>query len=417
MSSPAVDAPKRTVAAGVTTALWLGLAVSLLGDSFYRVGLTWNATTDGGIGPAALLGTAMALPVALLGMFGGVVIDRFNRPGLMIVTDVVRFAVVAAFAVLFLGNGPGLPALLAGAAVLAASGVCFTPALQSWLPDLFPDRDRMIKFDALFLTTINVVGVVGPALAGALYPFVGMSGFLWFDAGTFAVSAVAVFYVRRALPGPGTPALAPPPEPPRPRRNLLADVREGLRYIFGNEVLRRQFTVFPFMEAAAYSLVFLLPSYLSAAKYTASWLFGALLAANAIGRVLGAWVFAHTGLRRRRGPVLAVNHLSQGVMLGLFVLVPDPVVGTAAFLLMGLPAGASQIALSSWVQTNVDRQFRGRAFGTLTSFVQWLMPLGPLFFGWLGALLDPRWAVVIIAATFFAGGAAIVSSRAVRSLQ
>src|SRR5206468_1493040 len=146
-------------------------------------------------------------------------------------------------------------------------------------------------------------------------------------------------------------------------------------------------------------------------------LFGGLLAANAAGRVVGAWLFARTPLRRLRGRVLAANLLVQGGVLAVFCVVPNPVLGLAAFLVLGLPAGASQIALSSWVQTNTDREVRGRVFGTLTSFVQWLMPLGPILFGWLGSLESPRFSLLAAAATWCAGGAYIASSPAVSSME
>ena len=405
-------ASRRFAGLAFAVALWLGLSISLLGDTFYRVGLTWNVTADGaGAGRAALLGASMALPVAALGMFAGVVVDRYSRPATLIVTDVIRLVIVAQLGLWFLLGDPALPPVLVGAAVLAGSGVCFTPALQAWLPDLFPDRDRLVRFDALVLSTVSAAGVVGPATAGLLYPLVGVGGLLVFDAVSFAVSAVAVGYVVRNRP----PAAPTTEAPPRPR--LVRGVGEGLSFIFGNPVLRPQFSVYPFMECASYAVLFVLPAYLVSTDRATSWLFGALLAANAAGRVVGAWVIAHCFLRHHRGRVLSVNHIIQGLALGLFCLAPTPLLGLPAFLLMGLPAGAAQIAVSSWVQTNVERQLRGRAFGTLSALVLWLMPLGPVVFGWVGSWQSPRIALLATAATFCAGGAVILSARAVRTLR
>ncbi|MFI5957419.1 MFS transporter [Cryptosporangium sp. NPDC051539] len=402
---------------GIAIVLWVGLAVSLLGDNFYRVGLTWDVTASGGAARATALGAAMAIPMAVLGLFAGTLVDRWNHPATMIVTDLLRAAVVGVFGLLYImSSQPAFPLVLVFAALLAGSGACFTPAFQAWLPDLFPDRERLIRFDALFLTTISGIGVVGPASAGLLYPVLGLRGLLLFDAVTFGVSAVAIWYVVRHHAKPAA-ALTSAPEPRPPRPGLVSGTKEGLGYIFGNPVLRAQFTVFPVMECAAYALMFVLPLYLIETGQAESWLFGALLAANAAGRALGAWLLVRSPLRHRRGVVLAGNFLTQGLALALFCALHDPVLGLVAFALMGLPAGASQVALSSWVQTDVDRKIRGRVFGTLTTFVLWFMPFGPVIFGWVSTSFGPRWAVAIIAATFLGGGALIAASRAVRSLR
>lgn len=410
------EKPKTRAGLGIMLALWIGLAVSLLGDNFYRVGLTWHVTSHGGVAAATWLGVAMAIPMAVLGLFAGTLVDRWNRPATMIITDFVRLVVVGQFGLLFVLTQPPRIAVFVAAAVLAGSGACFNPAFQAWLPDLFEDRDKLMRFDALFLSTISGVGVVGPAVAGLLYPVIGVSGLLLLDAASFAASAIAVWYVTRHHV---RPAVADEPDAParQPRPTLLNGSVEGLKYIFGNPVLRPQFTIFPVLECANYALLFMLPVYLIATMHASSWLFGSLVAANAAGRVAGAWLVAHTRLARRRGWVLATNYLLQGAGLGAFCLTHSPVPAMLAFAVMGLPAGGSQIAISSWVQTGVDRRIRGRVFGALTTFVLWFMPFGPVIFGWLADSFGSRFALLMVAATFGVGGALIASSRAVRTLR
>lgn len=410
---------RHPLASPFVLALWSGLAISLLGDYFYRVALAWNVSDSGhGAFGAGVLGAAMALPIAALGMFGGVLVDRFSRPAAMIATDLIRFTVVAALSILFIAGHPPFYAIIGGAAILSGAGVCFTPAFQAWLPDLLPDRDRLVSFDVVYLSTISAVGVLGPSIAGLLYPAIGVKYLLAFDAISFLASAGAVaFVLRRKGPAPvpdNSPAVGAVPTPPP---GMIRGIREGLSYIFGRPELRRQFAVYPFMECAGYAIVFLLPAYLLAAHHAASWLYGAMLAANAGGRLAGAWLLRHSPLRHHRGLVLATNHLIQGIVLIIFCLAPYPLPGLAEFVLMGMPAGASQVALSSWVQVNVERRIRGRAFATLTSFVQWLMPVGPLLYGAIAMAASARLALVATAATLCAGGAVIGSSQAVRSMR
>jgi MFS family permease len=413
--SPAAES-RRTSGSALTSILWAGLATSILGDYLYRVGLTWFvAAGPHGAERGAWLGTAMALPVAVFGLFGGALVDRFSRPKTMLVTDLIRLLILAQLGLMLAVFHPPLVLILACAALLAASGICFTPALQSWMPDLVGGRDRLVRFDATMLTTINALGVAGPAIAGLLFPAVGATALILLDGATFGASAAAVWYVMRAKPD--RPAAAAEPASAGSRPGIVRRSAEGLRYVFSQPVLRPQFTIFPFMECVSYGILFLLPSFLAQRGYHSSWLFGSLLAAGAGGRVLGGLLVSRTALRRRRGWVMATNHLGQGLALAVFCLVPSPIVALPVFALMGLPAGATQIALSSWVQTAVDRQLRGRAFGALTSFVTWLMPLGPVIYGGLGAWRSPWFAMVVAAGSYAVGGAYICAHRAVRRVR
>lgn len=406
----------------VIAILWVGLTISIIGDYLYRVGLTWDVTSAGdGASHGALLGAAMGIPVAALGLFSGTIVDRYNRAALMIATDLVRFVVVGLLAIMLLGHHSSLAIILGGAAVLAGSGVCFTPSLQAWLPDLFPDQDRLLRWNALFLGTMTAAGVVGPALAGLLFPAIGVAGLLLVDAATFAVSAISVFLlVRGQLRKPRVPPEhdAQPVAPKDVQKpKFLRGTAQGLSYIFSNPVLRPQFSVYPFMECVSYGITIILPAYLAATHHSDSWLYGSMLAANAVGRFSGGWILAHTALRHHRGRILSTNHLIQGAALLLFISFPDRWLGLASFLLMGLPAGAAQIALSSWVQTNIERQFRGRAFGTLGSLVLWLTPLGPIVFGSFATWWGIDTAFVAASCCFLVGGLRVLSASAVRTLK
>jgi MFS family permease len=254
---------------------------------------------------------------------------------------------------------------------------------------------------------------VGPALASALLPVIGPHWLLAADAVSFLASAAAVMVLRRRVVEPQRPGAGGR----RSVRGLTSAVGDGLRFIFGDPVLRPQFIVYPAMESATYAIVFLLPGLVRHAFSASSWLFGLLLAANAAGRVAGAWLVGHARLKTRRGWILAGNFVAQGVAMAIFAVAPSAWEAALLLGLAGLPSGAAQVALSGYLQTEVPMEMRGRCFAAITSFSTWLMPLGPLLFGALAEWHGDRFAFAAIAVAFLAGGAFICSHRSVREVR
>lgn len=418
--NPTLATPERSSPGGsslwrspASVALWAGLAISLVGDNLYRVGLNWTVTQDYGVLAGSVwLGLASAIPVALLGLLAGAVVDRVDRFRFLVLTDLVRAVVVGAIAVLFWERADALALLLVGAFALSAAGVGFTPALQAGLPDLLQsDRDRIVAFDALILTTMSVVAVGGPAVAGALLPSIGVGWMFVLDAVSFLASATAVRFVRSRI--------GPLPEEAAQRHDrpgVIASARAGLSFLLRHPVLGPQFLVFPVMEGVTYGLAFLLPAVVRDVFGAQAWTYGLLLGGYAVGRVAGSQLVSRTGLKGRRGVIFTINLLWQGVAAAGFALSGGWVPALCCYVLLGLPSGAAQVAMSSYLQTEVPREMRGRAFAAITSLVTWLMPLGPAAVGGFAAWQGPRAAVVLVAAVLLVCGGYIAVHPTIRKV-
>jgi MFS family permease len=395
--------------------LFSALVVSLFGDHLHRVALTWTLANDlGGVTAGVALGIAMSLPVALFGVFSGVLVDRSDKTTLLIGMDLIRVVIVALITAAFLGAAPSVPFILGLALLLATAGVPFTPTVQSLLPEVAAgDRDRLVNMDAWILGAMSVLSVVGPATAGALLAAVDVAWLFGVDALSFAVSAVLIVRLRQSLQLHAEPLPSSPSRRERP--HLLTEARNGLGFLMHHPVLRPQYAAFPFMDSALYAIPFILPAFISTRLHAGAASYGMLLAATAVGRVLGMAVVARTGLKRRRGVVFQANFLLQGVALLTVVLTSTTWVAVLGFLCMGLPNGAAQVAMSSYIQMEVPRELRGRVFAALTSLVTWLYPVGPIVFGAVAAWQDARFALTTIAVTFILGGAYIAAHRPVRA--
>jgi DHA3 family macrolide efflux protein-like MFS transporter len=398
--------------------LWIGQLVSLLGDNFYRVGLTWYVTTKFGERAGALgLGLALSLPPILFGVIVGVIIDRADRLKLLVITDLVRAAIVGGITLLLAySTSSSLIAVCLGAAVLVTASLLFTPSLQAYLPTLAGgDKQTIVKFDTWLLGTMNTLGVIGPALAGVLLANTSIVFLTGLDALSFVFSAYMLVMMRHedGRTGEGMP----PSSASSTRKKLLPSVKEGLSFILKHPVLRPQFSTFPIVESVVYVIPFILPAFLKEYARVDSRIYGLLLALWALGRVGGMFLVSHTPLRQHRGIVFSLNFFVQGMALCVFTLFPLQGIGIIAFILLGLPAGAAQVCMFSYIQIEVPTEIRGRVFAAMSTLVTWTLPLGLLVLTTLNSWKGTQVTLLSISLTLLLCGTFIALHRVVREVQ
>jgi MFS transporter, DHA3 family, macrolide efflux protein len=119
--------------------------------------------TESGVWVAALL-IVEFLPIVVIGLVLGPLIDRLSRRGLMIASDLVRSGV---FAVLPFVDEPA--AIVALAAVAGIATGFFMPAANAGLPNLVPDEE-LANANSLMQTMENVAWMIGPVAGGLMLP-------------------------------------------------------------------------------------------------------------------------------------------------------------------------------------------------------------------------------------------------------
>jgi hypothetical protein len=196
--------------------LWLGHSISSVGDRLIVVALVlYVVELTGRASDVGVVLAAHILPMVVFVLLGGVWADRLPRRSVMIVSDLVRFGLHGAIAVLVLLGAMEIWILV----VLVALGGCATafhrPAFHGLLPQTVPEAELQ-PANALAGITGNLAEFAGPALATALVLGVGAGWAFALDAASFVVSAAFLLGVR---PRPrGEPAAT---------ASFAADLREG----------------------------------------------------------------------------------------------------------------------------------------------------------------------------------------------
>lgn len=177
--------------------LWGAQSLSVLGDRLYALAgiwLVWDVTRSGVL--TGLVAVAESVPYVVLGAWGRRLVARFSGLGRLAWVDGARAVALVGLVVAWRADGPGVAVLLGVAALLGVLGALFDPNLGALVPE-FVERGQVQRVTGLMDITGRLARVVGPGAAGALLVVMPEAALFAVDAGTFAVSAVALAWLAR----------------------------------------------------------------------------------------------------------------------------------------------------------------------------------------------------------------------------
>ncbi|MET4083962.1 MFS family permease [Pedobacter sp. UYP30] len=173
----------------VFATLYFAESISLLGDAFTWVGLALLSYQFGKEKSAIILATALTLRVTafiIFSPFAGVLADRIPRKMILYTTHFIRMAIVACLP--FIHQEWQIYALVFSLNVFNAF---FTPTYRAVIPQVV-DHIHYRQAVGLSTATFQILGVLGPGLAGILAIWFGARQIFFIDAGSFVLAAVLI---------------------------------------------------------------------------------------------------------------------------------------------------------------------------------------------------------------------------------
>jgi MFS family permease len=356
--------------------LFLATLGSSLGTLLATVALVIDVKdrTDSGPWVSALM-LVEFLPAVAVGLLLGPLLDRLSRRGLMIVSDLVRFAVFCALP--FAGSAGAIVAL-AGIAGLATG--FFRPAVYAGLPNLVEEAE-LAHANSLLQTGENISWTIAPVIGGALVAATEPDVAYWVNAASFLASALLIF----GIPGrrlQGTPAVS---------RGHLRDLGEGFVRVVKTRALLTVLVVWSIALAALASAntaqIFLAKDAYSAGDLGYGLIFGSI----GLGLAIGSFVAASWVERQSIGSVYAGSILLNAAGLGLAAVAPNVWVALPCFVISGIGNGTAVVCNSLLVQRGAPDEIRGRVFTVIMSVNYALYGLGFVVAGPLTDSVGPRW--------------------------
>jgi predicted MFS family arabinose efflux permease len=367
--------------------------VSLLGDGIVPVALAFavldltESATDLGLVLAARM-------VPLVGslLAGGVVADRVSRRAVMVVADLVRFAMQAVLGLLLVFGHPPIWQIAALQAVLGAASGFFNPAASGLIPTVV-SPGHLQEANALRGVAMAVGTVVGPALAGVLVATIGAGESLLLDAGSYAASAALLARVH----APAAARRAP--------SSFLADLREGWREVRSRTWVWGVIVAFGVVNMVTAAFTVLGPL-IARRDLGGAGAWGAVLAAGGAGQVAGGLVSLRA--RPRRPLLMAVLASELAVVPTLLLALGAPVAPIAAGAAFG---GVGAMLFNTLWETTLARNIPREVLSRVTAY-DWF---GSLVFQPIGlAVVGPVAAGLGVTTTLCA--AAIAETVAIGAL-
>jgi MFS family permease len=361
--------------------LWLGTTVSSVGGTMtgFAVMLQTYDLTRSSVAVGAI-GLVQAIPVLVLGLFGGSFADAIDRRRLVLVTSGGLTVVSAVFAVQAFAGSRELWLLYLLASVAATLQSIDGPARRTFLPRLLPP-ERVAAGVALNMISFYVSFLTGPVLAGAVTAAAGLRVCYLVD----AVSFIASLYSVARLP-------AMPPEDGQARPGLRA-VAEGLRYIRRQPVLAAAFLAD--IDGTVLGMPVALFPALNAARFGGSpQTLGLLNAGLAAGGLLGSALSGPAGRVSRKSRAMLFTVAVWGAAIAGFGLAHVLWLALLMLVLAGAADTTTVIFRGSIVQTTTPDRFRGRVTAVDYVVGAGLPRLGNFEAGAVAALTSPAFSAV-----------------------
>jgi MFS family permease len=350
---------------------WTGQLVSLIGTWMQSVAQGWlmHRLTESAL-MLGLLGFMQFLPVLLLSLWAGVIVDSIDKRRLLLFTQ-FAFLIQAVLLAAAVSTGVVKPwMVLALAFVFGTINALDLPARQSFVVDLTGKQD-LSNAIALNSAAFNVARVVGPAIAGILLATVGEAGCFWLNAVSY-VAVIASIWRMDLAPRPGIRFVL---------RRAVKTMMEGVRYAKSVRPLRNLLTLLGVTAGLGFQYMILLPVYVRDILRADAKAYGILVSAFGLGSLISAaWMTRKQdrwALRRN----IFIGLFSGAIGMGIFAWSRTLPLSVA----MGFVAGFGLIlyvaTTNTLIQTTTEDRFRGRIMSLYTLMFVGTAPIGALISG------------------------------------
>lgn len=356
--------------------MWASSIVSNLSDGILIAAapLLAISLTDSTVLISAI-GAMVMLPWLLFAIPIGVLVDRIDRRFILAGANATRSAVVGLLALLIATEHVSIYWLLFSAFVIGVCEVAADTTAQSLIPQILEEKNFEKGNSRLQISETVIQGFVGAPLSGFIYA-IAISLPFFINSLGFAISAllalsIPIKYLQDVRSD----------NAPKEKKNFIADMKFGIRYLYNEKVLRR-LVVTTASIGVCYSMgtatmVLFIIEELELPKQ----LFGVILTIQGLGAIAGAFVAPRLSEKLGRSYVMTFGIVSSSVVLLLQGFSNNIYIFVALATFGGFAISQWNILLMATYQTVIPNELYGRIHGTRRTLVWGMMPIGSLLGG------------------------------------
>ena len=379
---------------------WTGQLVSLIGTWMQTVAQAWlmhRLTASPFM--LGLLGFMQFLPVLLLSLWAGVIVDSMSKRTLLLITQ-SAFLLQATLFAIAVSTNIATPSMVLGLAFFFGTiNALDLPARPSFVVELAGKED-LSNAIALNSAAFNCARIAGPAVAGVLLATIGEAGCFWLNALSY-VAVIASLWRMNPVSRPAIPF-----DPAR----AMQLVREGVSYARSVPPLRSLLLLLGVTASMGFQYTILLPVYVRDILRGDAKAYGLLVSAFGLGSLLSAVWMTRSQDRWALRRNLMFGLLTGAIGMGSFAWSRSLPLSLAMGFLAGLGLILFVATTNTLIQLSTEDPFRGRVMSLYTLMFVGTAPIGSLITGTIAQRFGAPIATSMSALVLF-GGAVWVFQR------
>ncbi|MEO8562063.1 MAG: MFS transporter [bacterium] len=348
-----------------------GQTVSLVGTWITRIATSWLVyRLTGSALLLGLVGFCGQIPTLLFAPFAGVLVDRWDRHRILLITQALSLVQSAALAVLTLMGVITVAHVLALQVVQGIINAFDTPARQAFVVEMVENRADLPNAIALNSSMVNTSRIVGPSIGGIIIAAVG-------EGWCFALDAVSYLAVIASLVAMKLEPHVRAQKTTRMREELAT----GFRYVTRFVPVRSALLLLSLVSIMGMPYTVLMPAISATVLHGGPHTLGFLMTASGVGALGGAFYLATRRSVLGLGRAMSVSAMTFGVGLAAFSFSRTLWVSLLVLPIVGAGMMVTMAAANTIIQTVVEEDLRGRVMAFYTMAFLGTAPIGSLIAG------------------------------------
>jgi MFS family permease len=372
-------------------ALWLGQSLSYLGQSIIYVLVALYVYELTGSAREVSFAVALELlPLVVIGPLAGVLADRLERKGILVVSFMAQAGLVGLLPFTTSLRQLYLLVLLSSLFALV-TGLVWAAALPA-----ITGQKLFVRGSSLDIVAYNAANVAGPVLGGWLASLVGARSVFFVVVSCFL--GAALLSMRARAPGPMVAQRGP-----LSLSVMRSEFAEGMSFLAGHPILRYLVALnciasFGWAASSVAGLV-----YLSEVLGLGGQEYGVLRGTVAMSIALGVYILGRYSRYLSRQHLLIGGVILAGVAYMAMLGEPELAPLLGLWFVGGLGWAAFWLMDESWWAEVTPDRLRGRAYSLADAIVSLAEVVTALLGGWLVTVLGPSQALFFIGLTIASG--------------
>ena len=350
---------------------WIGMCISLVGTWMQNIAQPWlayNLTNSPFL--LSLIGVLQFTPVLLFSLFAGVIVDKFSKKRILIITQFSSLIISLILSILIWNGQIQYWHIVVMSTILGVVNTFDMPTRQSMVIELVGKND-LVNAIALNSMAFNIARIIGPSIAGIVMGYAGIASCFFINSISYGAVLISLFFIKST----------PVKKKTRNDHKIIEEIKDGLKYIYHNKILLYTLLVMTIIGTFAPNFNVLVPVFAKEILKQNEAGFGILMSFMGFGSFVGAMFMASLSKSGPKKFVIYVVPLIVGAFL-FFIGITNIFLVTGVFLAAtGFFFIIFTSSANSALQLNSSNEYRGRVMSVYTLVFAGSTPIGNLYAG------------------------------------